>query len=199
MRTPFARFLLLGLLALAPGVALAQAPDIAQMFANFSESSVALMNMVRWAAFLIGIIISSIAIMKFKEHSESGGRVKLGTPIFLTVIGACLLAFPGSVSTVTETLALGSNSATELTRVPDGGGVPGMAAALAGILLFIKLIGHIAFVRGFLLLKNLAEGQQGAGLGRALTHIFGGAMAININATVGILAATFAPGMDLGV
>ena len=96
-------------------------------------------------------------------------------------------------------MALGAATGTELSRVPSGGGAPGAAAALEGVLLFVKMIGHIAFLRGFLILKGVAEGSQNQTVGKALTHILGGAAAININATVEILANSFAPGLAGGI
>jgi len=191
--------LVLLLIALSPSMAWAQssAPSIDQMFANFAESSVKLMNLVRWMGLPIGLYISGLALLRLKEYSESGSRTKLSTPILLAVIGSLLISFPFTATIATQTLALGEATGTSLSQVPSGGGAPGVAAALEGVLLFVKLVGHIAFFRGFLILKGVAEGAQGASVGRALTHIFGGAAAININATVAILANTFAPGMSL--
>lgn len=194
----FLPLLVLLLAALSPSVAWAQgAPSIDTMFSNFADSSVKLMNMVRWAGLPIGLYISGLALIRLKDYSESGGRTKLSTPLLLAAIGAMLIAFPMTANIATQTLALGDATGNSLSQVPSGGGAPGVAAALAGVLLFVKLVGHIAFFRGFLILKGVAEGQQGAGVGRALTHIFGGAAAININATIDILANTFAPGMGL--
>ena len=192
------RWWVLGMLIAMPSLAFAQAPSIDQMFANFSEASIALMRLVRWTALPIGLFITFVALLRFKEYTESGGRIKLSTPIFLALIGATLIAFPVATDVATETLSLGPASGTSLSRVPSGGGAPGVAAALQGVLLFVKLVGHIAFFRGFLLLKGVAEGNQQATIGRALTHIFGGAAAINIDTTVEMLVNTFAPGMGLG-
>jgi len=191
----------LALLTLAwstQAAAITSAPSIAQMFTNFSDATVSLMTLVLATAFILGIALSGVAVLKFKAHAENPQQVRLQVPIFLTLIGACLVALPGSIDTATETMALGANTGTELlSRVQDPEGMPGLGAALTGILLFVKLIGHLAFFRGFLILKKAAEGQQGGEIGRALTHIFGGAAAININATISILANTFAPGMPL--
>lgn len=196
----FVRLFVLGALLSAPSLAFAQtAPSIDTMFANFSSSSIALMNLVRWSALPIGLFISGLALMRLKEYTESGGRVKLSTPILLAMIGATLIAFPAATNIVTETMALGAATGTNLSRVPTGGGAPGVAEALKGVLLFVKLVGHIAFLRGFLILKGVAEGSQGATIGRALTHIGGGAAAINIDTTVDFLVNTFAPGMGIGL
>lgn len=188
------------LLIAAPVAAHAQtAPNIAEMFANFSDSSIALMKLVRASAFVIGLAITGIGLFRLKQMSESQGRIGFFQPVMILLVGTCLVALPGFIDTATETMHLGSDSGTSLLSEPTaGGGIPGMSAALRGVLLFVKLVGNISFIRGFLILKDVGEGKQGAGMGRALTHIFGGAAAININATIGMLGATFAPGMDLG-
>ena len=187
----WAQGLLAASMALAASPALA-APDVGQMFANFSDSATSIMRLVVWAGWLLGIIIGAKALLSLKEYSESGGRTQLKTPIGLFLIGACLVAIPGTISVATETMSLGQNTALEVFSDGGGtgGGVPGMDAAIRGVLLFVKLIGHIAFVRGFLILKRLAEGQQGAEMGRGVAHILGGAAAINITETIRILANT---------
>jgi intracellular multiplication protein IcmC len=53
--------------------------------------------------------------------------------------------------------------------------------------LFVKLIGLIAAVRGFLIFKKLGEGGGQAGVGVGLTHVLGGAMAVNIETTYNLL------------
>lgn len=188
-----------GLSLFWPMLAQAQnTPNLAEMFANFSDSSVALMNLVRAGAFVIGLVITGVGLFRLKQMSESQGRIGFFQPVMLLLVGSCLVALPGFIDVATETMALGSDSGTSLLAEPTtGGGVPGMSAAIKGVLLFVKLVGTLAFVRGFLILKDVGEGKQNAGMGRALTHIFGGAAAININATIAVLGATFAPGMNL--
>ena len=188
-------------LGLLPFEALAQsvdAPNAATMFENFSEASEELMDLVVAISFVGGIVVTVIGLMKFREYSESGGRMKLTVPLGLVAVGCLMTIMPGMINTATETLSLGANSGKTLLSQGGGGGGEGaaaMAGAISGILLFVKLIGHIAFFRGLLILKNLSEGAQGATIGRALTHLFGGAAAININATAAMLSATF--GMPL--
>lgn len=183
-------------LLFVPSVAMAQsAPSLDEMFANFSSSAVALMNLVRWMALPVGLYISFRALLSLKEYAESGGRVKLSTPIFLAAIGATLIMFPVATNIATETIALGAATGTKLSRVPGGGGNAAIGAALEGVLLFVKLVGHIAFFRGFLILKGVAEGSQQASVARALTHILAGAACINIDTTIEVLVNTFAPGL----
>lgn len=177
------------MLAVLPNVALAQStPNLSDMFASFSSSSTALIKLVIVTAWLSGIAIGSLGLIRLKEYAESGGRVKLSTPIMLTFVGACLIAMPGTIDTATQTLSLGASTGSILSEGSTSSGMPGLSAGMAGVLLFVKLIGHIAFFRGFLILKRMGEGDQQAGLGRALTHILGGAAAINIQAAATVLA-----------
>lgn len=176
-----------------------QAPNIAQMFANFSSTSVALMSLAVGVSFVIGLCVTGVGLFKLKKFSESNGQIPFSQPLIILFVGMALVVLPGFIDTTTETMSLGSNTATSVLAVNVGdGSIPGMSDAMRGILLFVKLVGHLAFIRGFLILKDMGEGKNGASMGRALTHIFGGAAAININATIAMLGATFAPGMDLG-
>lgn len=188
------------LLLAVPLAASAQnAPNLAQMFANFSSSATELSKMLMGASFVLGILITGIGLLKLKEYGESGGRMKISQPLFVIFAGVMLFALPGMIDTTAQTLSLGHSLEGRLLANPNvGSTVPGMDEALKGVLLFVKLIGNIAFIRGLLMLKDIGEGKQGAGMGRALTHLIGGAFAINIGVTISMLAATFAPGMSLG-
>lgn len=168
----------------------AQAPDIGQMFSNFSSSSIQLIRLVSGASFLMGMILTFVSALAFKEYAESGGRTSFKKPVLIMLAGIFMIAFPQTINHATQTLSLGSNTGSILSDSGGGGssGLAMMSSALQGVLLFVKLVGHIAVFRGILMLKKIAEGQQGAEPGRALTHIFGGAAAININATIDLLA-----------
>lgn len=194
MKNPAILFLKSAILALTltyalPGLAATSIPDIGQMFSNLSSSSITLMKLVSGCAFVAGIYLAYRSAMAFKEYADGGGRTQLKTPFGIMLAATLMIAFPGTINMATETLALGQNTGSVLSESGGGGGAVGMmSSALTGVLLFVKLVGHIAIFRGILMLKKIAEGQQGAEVGRALTHIFGGAAAVNINATISLLA-----------
>ncbi|MDN7857983.1 hypothetical protein QZM81_19450 [Burkholderia cepacia] len=185
--------------ALAVGAQSAMAQStgsIATMFANASTTWVALINLVVGASFLSGLFISCVALLKLKD--ASGGHTALKTPLWMAVIGAALIAMPAWIDTMTQTMSLGTNTGTQLlSEASSSSSLAGVSDAMNSVLLFVKLLGHIAFFRGLLMLKDYGSDKQGVGLGRGLTHLFGGAAAININATVSMLAATFLTGITL--
>lgn len=192
----FVRLFLVAALAAGAQSAMAQSTgSIATAFANASTTWVALINLARGASFLAGILIAGAGLIKLKDVGD--GRTSLKTPIWMAVIGAALVAMPASIDTITQTMSLGSNTGTALLSQSSSSSIDGMGDALNGILLFVKLLGHLAFFRGLLILKDYGSDKQKAGLGQGLTHIFGGAAAININATVSMLAATFFTGITL--
>lgn len=203
MKNPAILFLKAAVLALTvthalPTLAATSIPDIGQMFSNLSSSSITLMKLVSGCAFVVGIYLAYRSAMAFKEYADGGGRTQLKTPFGIMLAATLMIAFPGTINMATETLALGQNTGSVLSESGGGGGAVGMmSSALTGVLLFVKLVGHIAIFRGILMLKKIAEGQQGAEVGRALTHIFGGAAAVNINATINLLANSV--GMSLPI
>lgn len=136
---------------------------------------------------LLGLLIVGKGLLSLKDYSESGGRTQLKTPIMLLAVGILLFSFPTTMTVATQTLALGGFAGTNVMSdiVPDTG-MAGVSSAITGVLLFVKLVGVVAAVRGFLVLKAVGEGGQ-ASMGSALTFILGGAAAVNIEATYSIL------------
>ncbi|HIA1487080.1 TPA: hypothetical protein ACWPB0_004678 [Salmonella enterica] len=164
------------------------APTIAQILANGSNLWFEVARLASGLAFFSGIVISGMALFKMRDVSE--GQAKVSSVLLLTFVGACLMTFPQAISTVTNSLVLGNTSGMDiLSRVPVPDGIPGMKEGMDALFLFIKMIGHIAFFRGFLILKDIDKGQ--GGLSKALNHIVGGAMAINIDTVVEIMTETF--------
>ncbi len=177
---------------LLPTQAYAQSvPNIAEMFVNSKSSVLAVIGLVQALAYLLGVAIVVQSALSFKEYSESGGRTQLKTPVSLFLIGAFLIAFPSTVNMATTTLSLGASSGTNVMSEFGVGSALGLTEAIQAILLFIKMVGFIAVVRGFLIFKSISQGSGGQNTpGKALTHIAGGAFAINIDATIQAFAAT---------
>ena len=174
--------------SLYPSLAYAQAPGIDAMFAHFGGSAIKIANLVVYAAVVVGMVIAAKGVLSLKDYSESGGRTQLKTPIILVMVGACMFSMPLFINTATQTLALGRSSGMNVMSEGMGGGAPGVAAALKGVLLFVKMVGVIAVFRGLLIFKGIAEGNQSATMGRGLTHVLGGAASVNIDATIRLLS-----------
>lgn len=169
---------------------------LSTLFQNGITTWQQIIHLLGAVMYVVGIIIGGISISKFKELSD--GKVPARIPILLSIVSAALIASPSIIMMITATYYSSSKPfqpGNLLSSVPSTG-VEGTAEALTSVLIFAQMLGVIAFFRGFLMLKSIGTGKEGQ-LGRALTHILGGVLAINIQATVGILARTFYKGMDL--
>jgi hypothetical protein len=164
------------------------------MFANFAASSVALTRLVKYISYLIGLFFVINSIHKFSQLG-SNQQITPKMPITMFFVGVSIFSLTSVVGMATATMAMGSGPGAIL--MPSGPAFGAVTAAgLQGVFLFIRFVGYIAFIRGFLLLNQAGHGKDGA-VGRGLTHIFGGVAAINITITAKILANTLSPGMVL--
>lgn len=198
--SPPAQSILFCLTMMMVSTQVSAAPGVDTMFANFSSSAAAIMNLIgKYVAPMAGLAILWKSALSFKEVSESGGRTSLKTPLGQAMVGALLLSFWGTINLATETMSLGP--ASGMSAMSEGGGgsgaAAGMGAAIAGVLMFVKMVGLIAVFRGLLMLRAVAEGSQQASIGKAMTHIFFGGAAVNINTTIAMLANTV--GMPLPI
>lgn len=58
----------------------------------------------------------------------------------------------------------------------------------------IQIIGFIAFMRGFLMLRAQADGASNISTAASFTHLIGGAVAFNISSFLGMVQYTFCQG-----
>jgi hypothetical protein len=118
------------------------------------------------------------------------------TIIVNLVIGALLLSI-GTVLTDTLGSLFGSTDIKSFSGIAWSNiGVTGVNTTAAdntvkAILAFVQVIGGISFLRGWLIVKTAVEGGGQATIPQGVTHIVGGAMAINIGAMLKIFDVTF--------
>jgi hypothetical protein len=185
-KNKFNILLALIILALMPNDSFAQSLTLDGVFGNFKSSSIALSNLVQASTYAIGIFFVLSSIFKFAQLG-SNPQMSPKVPITMFLVGVCLFSLPSALLIVQETMALGGGGPGDMF-VSSTASVGQMTKkGIEGVLWFIRLIGYIAFVRGWLLLNQAGQGKEGA-LGRGLTHIFGGVAAINAKLTAEILA-----------
>ena len=172
------------------------ASDIGTMFANGTKTWVAAQNAIIMAGYLMGAYFIIAAIMKMPQTADPQARVSPKQPIAMFCVGIALFTLMGFLESVTATMSMGSGAGDVLIGTVSSGGNATMSAAITGVLTFIRMIGYIAFIRGWLMLNQSAQGKDGM-MGRALTHICGGVAAINVKITALMLAATFAPNINI--
>lgn len=183
-----------GVLALGSEPALAQG-SIVNMFANGLASFEALIRLVKLTAAIIGLFLVINSIYKFSQMGTDP-KITAKIPITMFLCGVGIFAVVATTGVLTNTLAVGENGPGELlVKATNIKGADITKQGLLSIVTFIRLLGYIAFIRGWIIINDYAQGKQQASLGKGLTHLIGGVFAINITATAGMLANTFAPGV----
>ena len=160
------------------------------MLLELNKSIPAFMDLVTGTAYVFGVFFVVSAIYQFRKLSEQRGMMAQSTdiavPITLLVVGCMLLWLP-NIFTMTTITFFGADSPISYPGNPNDE----FDAVMEVILNVMKLIGIIAFIRGWMLLIKAGEGNAGPGTtSKAVTHIVGGLMCYHVYGFFVVLGAT---------
>lgn len=153
---------------------------------------------LEYFAYLAGFVFMLIGIHRLLKSSQDGprGPAGIGTIMTFIVAGALfsvdtmLSAFSGSMF---NAVAGGNNVYTygALAQTTGDTAVDDHIAATIGVATaFMFIVGWISFIRGFFILRAVAEGDQQASFMAAVTHLLGGALAVNIGPVIMAVQST---------
>ena len=166
---------------------------------NLSVSYNAITRLVTAWAYLTGIVFGAIAIFQLKVYGEMrtmmSGHANLFKPIMYLIVSVILMYLPSTFQSVMKT-TFGSASTSPLSwSSVSSVGMYGYKLAITPALLgLMRLVGLISFVRGWILLVRISEQGQHGSFGKAITHILGGLLLINVVAVGNILSNLAAVG-----
>ena len=180
-------------------MAVSASPSLDQMMINLIANIKAPMGFLIWSlSAILGLFFLVSAFVRMaKGAGQDGPRGSLGSgTVGRVIIGAILLSLAATADIFTSTIFGGASAQFE------GMSIPGVSAAtldhavsvMAAILVFVQIVGFIAFMRGFLMLRALADGNNGVSTAAAATHIIGGAVAINISPALKVIQETVCGG-----
>lgn len=172
------------------------------MVALFLDIYNPLMNVIFAFSYLAGIILTVVGITRVIKTAQDGPRGPAGMGTIMCFIVAGVLFSLGTImSSFTESLFQSTTISTFAmlqTSTGDAAIDDHILAVISTVLVFMTIIGYISFLRGFFILKDVAEGSGQASLMAAVTHIFGGALAVNLGSLMNAVQTTL--GLDsLGV
>lgn len=154
-------------------------------------------------AYLSGIALLLVGVSRLTKRMEEGPKGPAGFGTIMTFVASGMLFnYGSSIGSFTSSIFGDNQLMTKITIdstvINNTADADRVAYVLGGLEVFVMIVGYIAFLRGWFVLKNFADGQQGATLAQGLTFLFGGAVAINlgefVNAvtnTVGVTGLTF--------
>lgn len=158
-------------------------------------------------SFVAGMIFIMIGVSRLIKTSQEGARGPGGIGTLSTfVIGGLLL----SASTILRAFSSSFFDSTITYSYANLQFTGGMAASetqaahnvISAVLQFLAVLGMISFVRGLFIMRDVAEGKGNASTMAGMTHLIGGALAVNmgpllnaIQQTLGITAFGVSFGM----
>ncbi len=154
-------------------------------------------------AFIVG---ATFLVQALLRAAKSGADPRAADPKVIVsnlVFGSLLMALATTMPDMLNTLFgeptisdMGSTSSIIQWSKITGSTASTTAAdnAVRATLAFIQIIGGVAFLRGWLIMKKAVEGGQ-ATIPQGLTHVIAGAMCINMDKMLSIIDNTFGTNM----
>ena len=143
-------------------------------------------------SYIIGILFGMVGIGRLLRL-DSGPKTALSTGTFgIFITSALLLLFAQFVVTIQITL-FGIAGESVTSALAYNFGAPDLMArannALNAVVGFIGIVGYISVLRGLLMVRSFADGDE-KDISPAIIHMIGGAIAINLAFFVGLMEKT---------
>lgn len=151
--------------------------NLITMFANMMSSLPPILKMVFGASYVIGIYYVFIALRRLWKMGTGDPHIHTESVVMGLAIAGCLIAAPTAVGSDLGTFFATTHPSPLQYNGPGGAE---MGTAAKAIVLFIQIVGVIAVIRGFMILRAVAHGNSRDTVSKGMTHIVGGAMAANV-------------------
>ncbi len=148
-------------------------------------------------SYLSGLAFILIGISRLIKTAQEGPRGPTGMGTLITFLtGAALMSLGQSMGSFTSSL-FGNNTMRNFVDLS----APVQAAlsaaeekqlenVIGSVMMFVSIVGFVAFVRGMYVLKAVADGNQQHSLTQAFTFLLGGALAVNLGDVINMIQST---------
>lgn len=165
------------------------------MVALFRDIYAPMMGLLFSFGYFAGLVLVVFGIMRIMKTAQDGprGPAGFGTIMMFVVAGVLfssatiMQAFSVSLFGTSSIATYAVLSTTSGSAVVDDH----ILAVISTVLVFMTIVGWISFIRGFFILRDVAEGNGQASLMVSLTHMFGGALAVNLGPLMNMVQSTF--------
>ena len=135
--------------------------------------------------YLGGIVLVMVGISRLLKSSQEGPRGPGGAGTLMTfIVAGALLSVDAMMgawgSSMFSNSTVANNSVLAYTGGMTGAEQDHVLGVISTILIFMMILGWVSFIRGWFILRDVAEGGHNASLMAGLTHLFGGALAVNL-------------------
>lgn len=144
--------------------------------------------------YVSAMILLITGIIRLTHGADQGPKGPTGLGTILTFIASgALFSLGDLMGTFVNTLFGNASSSTYAeigSNILDAADEPLVAPVIESLMTFIMIVGFIAFIRGWFVLKSFGDGNTQTSLAQALTFLIGGTMAINLGALVNAIENT---------
>ena len=168
--------------------------NLETILGNLQNNFPAVMRMLFAMSYVLGIYFVMMSVFRLVQYGTrtvfNMAQMSLMGTISYLLIGSVLLFLPAMFQSSVESL-WGVGSSQSLLAYPADI-PPRFESILAPIFDLVRVIGLIAFIKGWAMLAKSGGGQGQPGQkGKSVMHIIGGVLALNIVGTLAVLQATF--------
>ncbi len=145
--------------------------------------------------YLAGIILVMIGISRFLQTEQQGPRGPTGIGTIMTfLLAGAMFSLHKMVGALSSSL-FNTNVVTTKGELVYKAGMSGTEVAhaeavIAAAVAFVALLGWVSIVRGFFIVRGVAEGNSQASMMAGLTHLLGGALAVNLGPLLSAVQTT---------
>ena len=180
-------------------------PDFVTALENLASTFGSISFLVVTISQIIGLVLVFRGIAMYKifatQSMASSQKGELAGPLVHIVVGVAMIYLGSTIDVSLETL-FGSKevaSANDIKAYLPAGTDDKWQALMAVLMKYFKLIGLLAFVKGWIILSKMGHaGAQPGSMGKGLTHIIGGVLLMNIVDTMKLLSCSFGFSTDCG-
>jgi hypothetical protein len=145
--------------------------------------------------YVAGTVLAMIGISRLLKSAQEGPRGPGGIGTIMTFLTAgALISVGPMLGSMSETF-FGNNQSKTMASLAYTTGMSGAEiahaqAVVSSILMFMIVLGLVAFIRGIYIIREVAEGSSQASLMAGITHMAGGALAVNLGPVMNAIQTT---------
>jgi hypothetical protein len=167
------------------------------MMALMQDIYMPMQILLTWFGYVAGFALLLIAIHRLTKTAQQGRQGPAGAGTLATfALAAVCLSFAPSIGVITESLFGGRESLTTVSFLAIDSSLGTEASkthvrnVIVSVLVFLVIVGLLSMIRGFFILRGVAEGQQQATLMGGLSHVVAGAILVNFGQFANIVQNT---------
>jgi hypothetical protein len=166
------------------------------MMVNFVDDIYAPTALImNFFGYVVGMIFVLIGITRLLKSTQEGPRGPGGIGTMATfIVGGTLIAFSPMITAMSNSL-FGSGNTNSMSFLAFTAGmnpveIGHVNAVISAATKFMMMVGMISIMRGFFIIRDVAEGNGQASMMSGITHLVGGGLAVNLGPLITSAQAT---------